>query len=684
MDNSLPRDSYDAPLTMGKAKAQRLNVMGVPAPPKAMDRTNNASFPRMRGREAASKAASRATAQSLGSLLFQPRVPSDSAPLPKIGGGLPSLVDNPFGSSVPKRAPSVFSQNSQGINPESFSMTQQQLRFINATNAAKAHNDEYRREHLTRFTSRVRNNIVADPNNRVEYPPSFSPFTAPTKAAPPQTYRRTVTADDELVNSSSEDDTSATPSLVASLLETIGNTPAAAKAAAENIFNAAAYGARDAPSAATRALEARIEALEAARAPSLLTEDISVYNGDNMECSICIARFEAGQRVCRLQCYHVFHAPCWLQGSQTLTSCPNCRAPARIIASWNWVARGTLTQGVCIICNAEAPDFEEVERGAVAEPPPPPLQNNSTSASSSTVPLSLDVSEQQAQGSVPSPALEDASRLAIVTPVPGLPLSRYAHRVVDNVNIYTPPTQQSEIDEAGYESVPDMDESFITMGTSLEDVAYWHQTPSGSLLDRESDASASSSSSAPVYHTETRLADGRLGLVVDPGSVCNLSGGNWALEVAKAGLANGRKPDQKARDRPLQVSGVGHGSQQATHNVILPICLAQEDGSVTSGTFVTPSVTGSDLPGLLGLTSLQRRRAVLDMVTNKLYFLGPGDYKIESILPPGSETYQLHTAPSGHLLLPVDNYKQFDKREMEGSLTLDSQPIALHTQAKPE
>ena len=155
-------------------------------------------------------------------------------------------------------------------------------------------------------------------------------------------------------------------------------------------------------------------------------------------------------------------------------------------------------------------------------------------------------------------------------------------------------------------------------------------------------------------------------------------------EVAKAGLANGRKPDQKARDRPLQVSGVGHGSQQATHNVILPICLAQEDGSVTSGTFVTPSVTGSDLPGLLGLTSLQRRRAVLDMVTNKLYFLGPGDYKIESILPPGSETYQLHTAPSGHLLLPVDNYKQLDKREMEGSLTLDSQPITLHTQAQPE
>ena len=121
-----------------------------------------------------------------------------------------------------------------------------------------------------------------------------------------------------------------------------------------------------------------------------------------------------------------------------------------------------------------------------------------------------------------------------------------------------------------------MTESYIGMGVTPGDVAAWHATPSGSMLDHNLEYATSLSSTAPVYHTDTRMPDGRLGLVVDPGSVCNLSGGNWALGVAKEGLKNIRKPDQKKHNHPLQVSGVGNSSQQATHNVVLPICLSQE------------------------------------------------------------------------------------------------------------
>ena len=229
-----------------------------------------------------------------------------------------------------------------------------------------------------------------------------------------------------------------------------------------------------------------------------------------------------------------------------------------------------------------------------------------------------------------------------------------------------------------------MTESYIGMGVTPGDVAAWHATPSGSMLDHNLEYATSLSSTAPVYHTDTRMPDGRLGLVVDPGSVCNLSGGNWALEVAKEGLKNIRKPDQKKHNHPLQVSGVGNSSQQATHNVVLPICLSQVDGNTVSGTFEAPSVTGSNLPGLLGLKSMNDHQAVLDVNTNKLYFMGPGNYDSGSIMPTGTEEYQLEIAPSVHLLVLVGNYEAYDQREMEGSLTLDSQHVALHTQVRLE
>ena len=87
------------------------------------------------------------------------------------------------------------------------------------------------------------------------------------------------------------------------------------------------------------------------------------------------------------------------------------------------------------------------------------------------------------------------------------------------------------------------------------------------------------------------------------------------------------------------------------------------------------------VPGLLGLTSLSNRHAVLDMNKNQLQFLGPGDYDLCSMLPPGTESYQLLVAPSGHLLLPCDYFKEFDRNQMTGNLTLDQAPLHLMAQA---
>ena len=83
-----------------------------------------------------------------------------------------------------------------------------------------------------------------------------------------------------------------------------------------------------------------------------------------------------------------------------------------------------------------------------------------------------------------------------------------------------------------------------------------------------------------AYHMNTRLQDGRNSAILDPGSVGCLVGDRTARAFAVAAAKHGKKPGYKARDRPLNVSGVGEGSQQATCDCTLPIGLKDTDGNV--------------------------------------------------------------------------------------------------------
>ena len=126
-----------------------------------------------------------------------------------------------------------------------------------------------------------------------------------------------------------------------------------------------------------------------------------------------------------------------------------------------------------------------------------------------------------------------------------------------------------------------------------------------------------------LYHIQTRLADGRPALIIDPGSVGNLCGDKWARELASAAARNGQHPSYERRGRPLRVSGVGSGSQMCEFDCKLPVALRTLNGNATSiGLLTTPTVLGSDLPGLLGLNALRKNRAVLDFQTLTLHFVG--------------------------------------------------------------
>ena len=126
---------------------------------------------------------------------------------------------------------------------------------------------------------------------------------------------------------------------------------------------------------------------------------------------------------------------------------------------------------------------------------------------------------------------------------------------------------------------------------------------------------------------------------------------------------------------PLQVAGVGNGSQQCNWKLSCPITISSVDNDVTLHKITAPIVEGAgeDLPGLLGLRTLEHERAILDTGNRRLYFPGPGEVKI--ILPPGSLDVPLEKAPSGHLVMVIDDFEKV-KATTGG---LDDVSLSLHS-----
>ena len=186
----------------------------------------------------------------------------------------------------------------------------------------------------------------------------------------------------------------------------------------------------------------------------------------------------------------------------------------------------------------------------------------------------------------------------------------------------------------------------------------------------------STDANALQYHAMTRLVDGRLSIIVDPGAWTNLIGVNLAKQIADRGLAAGQRPAQSRMQHPIDVAGVGDGTQRANWMAHLPIAVPNPDGSAVLHGFESPILdqgSGANLPGLLGLRSLRAKRSVLEMTAGRevLTFPGPGGYTIN--WSPGTIHIPLITAPSGHLVIVCDAYNQLANRSggiVPRSLTL--------------
>ena len=150
-----------------------------------------------------------------------------------------------------------------------------------------------------------------------------------------------------------------------------------------------------------------------------------------------------------------------------------------------------------------------------------------------------------------------------------------------------------------------------------------------------------------AFHAQVRIAGGGPALLIDPGAYDN----EWVHDATQEAVKAGQGCAWQKLKSKLSVEGVGKESNEATDEVTVPICL--EDGE--TGTFTSPVIPHSKLPALLGLQSLTKRRALIDIFNRQIVFIGPGGYGLQT--SPGSKTYKLYPAKTGHLMLPCQCWK---------------------------
>ena len=342
----------------------------------------------------------------------------------------------------------------------------------------------------------------------------------------------------------------------------------------------------------------------------------------------------------RLYCRHTLHMSCWReldrshQQSNTRVFCPCCAAPANPVAAWHYIPENTL------LTQADAAGIQ---------------------AANLLVPNSGGAEVLAGRPNDPDLAVNTSSYPT---------LSMIASDVRDWLQ---PPEREAH--------------------SGRRNVLYNHGRGSQWQAPEELQRVSSTADTWQCYHLEVRLNNGLQGLVVDCGALGNLGGKKWTTSVAREAMQNGRTPKQVLRDRPLKVAGVGNGSQQANYNCRMPIAIEDINGEIETGDFEFPVLEsqgidgdtgGEDVPGLLGLDSLENQLSIIDHVHNRLYRCGPGEFDLMTALPPGTKCHQLYKAATGHLILPITHYKKFDRKQASGNLTLDAQEVTLHSVVDPE
>ena len=233
---------------------------------------------------------------------------------------------------------------------------------------------------------------------------------------------------------------------------------------------------------------------------------------------------------------------------------------------------------------------------------------------------------------------------------------------------------------------------FVATVPEQEVVMHNIATPGATSRQPSADSFASASSAAQrvlpwfptsgpqphgYYHAQTTLRNGRPGLLIDIGAWTNIGGRDKGREAAISAVRAGYTPSQKRMNTPLEIMGVGNGSQQCIWESRIPVAVPVDDGSSAElFDYEVPLVegNGSGLPLILGLRSVKEKNGVIETAAGKerLTFPGPGGYTIQ--WSPGTIHIPLEPAASGHLMAPCAEYAKLRK----GSAGVQLPKTTLH------
>ena len=105
----------------------------------------------------------------------------------------------------------------------------------------------------------------------------------------------------------------------------------------------------------------------------------------------------------------------------------------------------------------------------------------------------------------------------------------------------------------------------------------------------------------------------------------------------------------------MEVGGVGQGAVRTQKALCHSIALATVEGPAAEATYDAPVVESETIPGLLGLKTQHRMKAVVDTESYRMIVPGPGGVKIH--LSPGSVAYQGYPTVSGHMMIPCTEFQ---------------------------
>ena len=144
------------------------------------------------------------------------------------------------------------------------------------------------------------------------------------------------------------------------------------------------------------------------------------------------------------------------------------------------------------------------------------------------------------------------------------------------------------------------------------------------------------------------------GLLVDCGAIGNCSGDVPIRIHDKKAAAYGLPPSVRTkRESAMNLAGVGQGVQTALDDSVVKGVLSSGD----TIDYKAATLPNSDVPMLLGLTSMAEKNAFIGTRSGKLHLVPTGKDS-EIVWPEGTRTLQCVKAASGHWVLPIDNFGQ--------------------------